>query len=204
MPNRIKEQLARLFIETKAFKEDLVQGFKLSSGDTSPFYVDCKALMGTPEPRQLVARLACELVDDQALEFEVIGGLEIGAIAIATAISDYAFNLRPKREWRTFVVRKNPKEHGLRNLIEGPFNRGDRAVIVDDVLTTGGSVIKAVAAARHAGLTVNYALVIVDRNEKNGKANVEREKVRVLSLLTIEDLRNVSKKKREELIANQV
>ena len=73
-------------------------------------------------------------------------------------------------------------------MIEGAVQAGDRALIVDDVLTSGGSLLKAVAAAREAGLVVRYALVIVDRKEQEGRANVERQSVTLFSLLTIEDL----------------
>ncbi|HET8579665.1 MAG TPA: phosphoribosyltransferase family protein, partial [Nitrospiraceae bacterium] len=117
-----------------------------------------------------------------------IGGLEIGAIAIATAISDYGYRERPRREWRTFVVRKQPKDHGLEKLIEGSVKPGDRALIVDDVLTTGGSILKAVQATREAGLKVDRALVIVDRNEQDGRACVEEQALTLVSLLTIKDL----------------
>ncbi|MCA1958499.1 MAG: hypothetical protein LDL14_08225, partial [Nitrospira sp.] len=79
-------------------------------------------------------------------------------------------------------------DHGLGKLIEGAVRPGDRAVIVDDVLTSGGSLLKAVAAARGVGLTVTHALVIVDRNEQEGKRNVEQEGVRLLSLLNVRDL----------------
>jgi orotate phosphoribosyltransferase len=143
--------------------------------------------MSSPKGRMLVAQLAFQKIKD--LEFGCIGGLEIGAIAIATTISDYAFS-KGEFEWRTFVVRKQAKEHGLRKLIEG-VNPPDRALIVDDVLTTGGSVLKAVRAAREFGLTVEHALVIVDRGEKNGRQNIEKDNVNVLSLLTIKDFQSI-------------
>ncbi len=85
-------------------------------------------------------------------------------------------------------MRKQPKDHGLGKLIEGAVNPGDRALIVDDVLTSGGSLIKAVRAARETGLTVACALVVVDREEQGGRARVEAEGITLLSLLTIRDL----------------
>ena len=182
----VREQLAKAFRETHSFKWDPDKGFKLASGLTSPFYVDCRALMAHPGARRLVAQLAYEAL--RPVECDCLGGLEIGAISIATSISDYAFAAQPSREWRTFVVRKQAKDHGLGKLIEGAARSGDRAVIVDDVLTSGGSLLKAVAAARGAGLTVTHALVIVDREEQDGKRTVEQEGVELLSLLTIQDL----------------
>ena len=91
------------------------------------------------------------------------------------------------------MVRKQAKDHGLGKLIEGNIRPGDRALIVDDVLTSGGSLLKAVGAAREAGLQVRHALVIVDRQEQDGRARVEQEKVTLVSLLTIQDLMNSGK-----------
>ncbi len=182
----LKEELARAFHETHSFKWDPDKGFKLASGQVSPFYVDCRALMAYPGARRLVAQLAHEAL--VSVELNCLGGLEIGAISIATTISDYAFVASPRRDWRTFVVRKQAKDHGLGKLIEGAVRPGDRAVIVDDVLTSGGSLLKAIAAAKQAGLTVTHALVIVDRREQEGRTNVEKEGVKVISLLTIDDL----------------
>jgi orotate phosphoribosyltransferase len=182
----LKVELAKAFHETQSFKWDPITGFTLASGLKSPFYVDCRSLMAHPGSRRLVANLAYDAL--RPAELDCLGGLEIGAISIATSISDFAFVAQPPRTWRTFVVRKQAKDHGLGKLIEGSFQPGDRAVIVDDVLTSGGSLLKAVAAARAAGLTVTHALVIVDRNEQDGRARVEQEGVSLISLLTINDL----------------
>jgi orotate phosphoribosyltransferase len=178
-------ELARAFHRTHSFQWD-PQGFKLASGLTSPFYVDCRSLMAHPGARRLVAQLAFDVL--QPIDVDCLGGLEIGSISIATSISDYAFAAQRRREWRTFVVRKQAKDHGLGKLIEGVVCPGDRAVIVDDVLTSGGSLLKAVSAARSAGLAVTHALVIVDRKEQDGRKKVEQEGLTLLSLLTVEDL----------------
>ena len=119
------------------------------------------------------------------LNFDCIGGLEIGAISIATVISEYGYGTE-LRSWPTFVVRKEKKGHGLGNKIEDVY-QADRALIVDDVLTSGGSVLKAVDAAREAKLTVDYALVIVDREEQQGRDRIEKQGMKLLSLLTIKD-----------------
>jgi len=182
----IREQLATAFHDTHSFKWDPHKGFKLASGLISPFYVDCRSLMAHPNARRLVAQLAYESL--RTAEVDCLGGLEIGAISIATCISDYAFTAQPQRDWRTFVVRKQAKDHGLGKLIEGAIQPTDRALIVDDVLTSGGSVLKAVAAAREAGLKVEHALVIVDRQEQEGRARIEQHNVQLVSLLTIQDL----------------
>ena len=188
----VREQLAKAFSATESFKWDRDKGFKLASGEISPFYVDCRALMAHPEARRLVAQLAYEALTD--IEFDSLGGLELGAIPIAVTISDFACAAPRRRLWRTFVVRKQPKDHGLGKLIEGSIRPEDRALIVDDVLTSGGSLLKAMGVAREAGLRVDHALVIVDRQEQGGRARVEREKVQLISLLTIQDLMSTVKK----------
>ncbi len=179
--------LVQAFWTHEAFKWDPLQGFRLASGATSPFYVDCRGLLAHPGSRWLVAKLAYSIV--HTLDLQVVGGLEIGAIPLGTAISDFAYTASPSQTLRTFVVRKQPKDHGLGKLLEGAIRPGDRALIVDDVLTSGGSLIKAIHAAREAGLTVEHALVIVDREEQDGKQLVEQEGVTLLRLLTLEDLK---------------
>ena len=187
----VREQLAKAFHDTQSFKWDPDKGIKLASGRISPFYVDCRSLMAHPEARRVVAQLAYEAL--AGVEIDCLGGLEIGAIPIAVTISDFACGVAPQRLWRTFVVRKQAKDHGLGKFIEGDIRPGDRALIVDDVLTSGGSLLKAVGAAREAGLQVEHALVLVDRQEEDGRARVEREKVKLISLLTIQDLLLVMK-----------
>jgi orotate phosphoribosyltransferase len=182
----IRDDLARAFHDTQSFKWDPIKGFTLASGQTSPFYVDCRSLMAYPGSRRLVGHLAHDAL--AGVTIDCLGGLEIGAISIATTISDYCYGVTPRRDWRTFVVRKQAKDHGLGRLIEGAVRSGDRALIVDDVLTSGGSLLKAIAAARQAGLVVSQALVIVDRKEQDGRARVEQEGVSLISLLTIDDL----------------
>ena len=187
----VREQLAKAFHDTQSFQWNRDKGFKLASGEISPFYVDCRTLMAHPEARRLVAQLALDALT--GIEIDCIGGLEIGAIPIAVTISDFALD-SSARNWRTFVVRKQAKDHGLGKLIEGTISPGDRALIVDDVLTSGGSLLKAMAVAREAGLRVDHALVIVDRQEQDGRVRVEREKAQLISLLNIQDLMSTRKK----------
>ena len=182
-----KKELIQFFQDLRAFQWKAKEGFRLASGKISPYYVDCRALLAHPQARRLVAQLSFHIL--HTLDIEVIGGLEIGAIPLATTISDYAYTASPSKEWRTFVVRKQAKDHGLGKLIEGGSSPGDHALIVDDVLTSGNSILKAISAAQAAGLTVQYALVVVDRQEQQGKEAVEAHNVQLHSLLTLDDLK---------------
>jgi len=146
------------------------------------------ALTDRPGGKRLTIALGSPASPDPSRQ-DPWGGLEIGAIPLGTAISDFAYTASPSRILRTFVVRKQAKDHGLGKRIEGATQPGDHGLIVDDVLTSGGSLIKAVHAAREAELTVTHALVIVDREEQDGKRSVEQEGVTLIRLLTLEDLK---------------
>lgn len=179
--------LATLFRQYHAFQWDSRNGFVLASGETSPYYVDCRALLAHPDARWMVAELACAAIRD--LSLDAVGGLEIGAIPLATAISDYAFATQPSKTYDTFVVRKQTKDHGLGKRIEGAVTSGARVLVVDDVLTSGGSLLQAIQAARDAQLQVSHALVIVDRQEQEGKQKIEAQGVTLISLLTLDALK---------------
>ena len=182
-----KDALLQAFHDLEAFKWNTQKEFRLASGKTSPYYVDCRIVLAHPYSRHLVAQLAFNLLKSH--DFNLIGGLEIGAIPLATSISDFAFSANPQHEWRTFVVRKQPKNHGLGKLIEGTFDQGEEAVVVDDVLTTGGSLLKATDAARNQGLQVNHAFVIVDRSETDRHDHLTDHGLAFFSLLTLDELK---------------
>lgn len=185
----LKTELIRYFLDTKSFKHDPVNKFRLSSGVQSDFYVDCKTVVADPIALAKIGEYSYEKVKN--VKFDCIGGLEIGAIAIATIISHYG--LLNAQKWPNFVVRKQVKGHGLGKKIEGIAREATKALIVDDVLTSGGSILQAVEAARQAGLIVDHALVIVDRQEQDGERNLAKEGVKLISLLTIRDFQSIEK-----------
>lgn len=177
-----KNELIRQFHKTGSFKYAKEPCFRLSSGRLSNYYVDCKNLMSDPDCLKLVAELAWEELKD--LEFDSIGGKEIGAIFLSTRISAYA--REQGKFWRTFVVRKEAKKHGLGKKVEGYAEPGARALVLDDVLTTGASVREAVQAAREYGMSVEHVLVIVDREDP--EQDLQGMNLKVHSLLSIKDL----------------
>lgn len=133
--------------------------FTLSSGQKSRFYINSKLALFHSECTWLLGRLIYEATRD--LEFEAIGGMEVGAIPMATAaLSCFHEHGRPLEG---FFVRKQAKEHGSRSLIEGRLNPGDRVVILDDVLTTGASAYRAAEAVESIGASVCRVICLVDR-----------------------------------------
>jgi orotate phosphoribosyltransferase len=183
-----KAELVRAMLESGAFHWEPTPRFTLASGRVSEYYVNCKQLLSHPRYRRIIAELIADHV--AAWDVHAIGGMEIGAIPIATSVSDYVF-IQKGQELRTFVVRKKAKDHGLKHTVEGSFQAGDRVVVVDDVLTTGQATIDAIQQARAAGLDVRHALVIVDRQEDDGRQRVEAAGVPLTSLLTLQDLKDM-------------
>ena len=133
--------------------------FTLASGKKSKYYVNSKKVLFHAEAITLLGDLLYESTHD--LDFQAIGGLEVGAIPMAAAALT-AFH-RHGRQMEGFFVRKKAKEHGAKDLVEGQVNAGDKVVVIDDVLTTGGSVIQAIEAVEAKGATVLRVVCICDR-----------------------------------------
>lgn len=135
--------------------------FTLASGKESSFYIDSKKAIFNSEIIALLAEALWETTKD--LNIQAIGGLEVGAIplAAATALRYH----QAGRPLEAFFVRKQVKEHGSKQRVEGRVKAGDRVVVVDDVLTTGGSVLQAIEEVEKLGAQVVAVVCIVDRQE---------------------------------------
>lgn len=143
----------------------------LSSGKRSSYYLDARQVLLDPEGAELAGRLGHAALAPAAPR--AVGGLTLGADPLVCAISAAAWAAGAR--WTGFFVRKEAKTHGLQQWIEGPFlEEGTPVAAVDDVLTTGGSLLTAVRSARRAGGVVVGALVVVDRGE-GGREAVEAE-----------------------------
>lgn len=150
-----RERLLQLFRERALqFGE-----FTLASGKKSNYYINSKKVLFHAETISLIGEHLYELTKD--LDIQAIGGLEVGAIPMAAAA--LAAYHRHGRSLEGFFVRKKAKDHGSRELIEGEVRAGDRVVVIDDVLTTGGSVLQAIRAVEERGATVARVVCICDR-----------------------------------------
>ncbi len=155
--------------------------FRLMSGDQSSFYFDMKPTIFDPEGANLIADLILEAL--QPIAVDAIGGPALGAIPIVACVCQKSF---PERPLAGFFIRKEPKDHGTGRLVEGPPKpedlAGRRAVLVEDVTTTGGSLLRALKAVREVGAIVETAVTIVDREQGAGD-NLAREGLALISLL---------------------
>jgi len=166
---KMRKRLLELILEY-SFQYSEIPRFKLAHGGTSQFYFNCKRITLDPEGQYLIGNLVFEAVLD--LEVTAVGGLTLGADPIANATA-YSSWLRG-RPIQSFVVRKTQKDHGIIAAIEGKVKAGDRVAVVDDVVTTGQSTLQAISACKEAGLEVAGAVILVDRQEMNGRENIER------------------------------
>lgn len=139
----------------------------------------------SPEGMVLIGLLGLERIEASGWQPDAIGGLTLGADPVAFAISHRSTSRT--NPLRAFTVRKEAKTHGTARLIEGPFKSGDRVVIVEDVITTGRSVIQAIDAVTSAGGKVLGVLAVVDR-EDGGREAIQARGYEVTSLITISDL----------------
>jgi orotate phosphoribosyltransferase len=155
--------------------------FKLASGKESDFYVDARLTTMSPEGLAMIGPLALSALWETGWNVDAIGGLTLGADPISYAIS-YA-SAASGHPLRAFTVRKEPKAHGTGKLLEGPVREGDRVAIIEDVITTGGSALRAIEAVRSAKASVTGVLALVDR-EEGGRQAIERAGVSVISLVT--------------------
>lgn len=156
--------LARCVLEKAVTRGD----FTLASGAKSDYYCDIRLVSFSGDGATLIADA---LLDETAdLAFDALGGMDMGATPIAAC-----YGMRAEQVGRpttVFVVRKHAKAHGTQKLIEGPLpETPQRVVIVDDVVTSGGSLIKAIKVAQEAGHTVVKAFAVLDR-ESGGEAAI--------------------------------
>ncbi|HEY7878410.1 MAG TPA: orotate phosphoribosyltransferase [Gemmatimonadaceae bacterium] len=159
--------------------------FTLASGRQSTLYIDARLTTMSPEGLALIGALGLAELERRGWNVDAVGGLTLGADPIAYAIS-YA-SATSAHPLRAFTVRKEAKAHGTGKLIEGPFRAGDSVAVVEDVITTGASAIRAADAIRAAGGTPRGVLALVDR-EEGGREALEAAGLEVAALVHASDI----------------
>ena len=159
--------------------------FILASGKSSNIYIDARLTTMSPEGMVLIGKLGLEIIRQHDWKPDAVGGLTMGADPVSFFISHTsALQNNPVR---AFSVRKEVKEHGTGNRIEGPFKSGDAVVIIEDVITTGRSAIQAIDAIESGGGRILGVLAVVDR-EDGGREAIAARGYEALALTSISSL----------------
>jgi orotate phosphoribosyltransferase len=177
-------QRAKL-LQVLAEKSFSLGQFKLSSGGTSDYYIDCRITTLDAQGSRLTGEVFWEEIQARGWRPQAIGGLTMGADPIVSAVAVVSGQVHG------FLVRKAEKQHGTGQRIEGFREKGSRVVIVDDVCTTGASTIQAIEAAHEFGFDVVGAMCLVEREEASGRPNVEKAAAPApfVALFTANDVR---------------
>ena len=162
----VKERLGEIILE-RSFKYSDNPPFTLASGRQSNFYFNCKPTTLDPEGMNLIGEVIFDMIKDAPVT--AAGGLTMGADPIAGALAVISYQLG--KPVKAFIVRKDAKDHGTKSAIEGNVMAGEKVVIIDDVITTGGSTITAIEHARKAGLIIDRVITLIDR-EEGGRENI--------------------------------
>jgi len=193
-----KEQLLEILKEKSVCRG----AFTLASGAQSDFYVDAKLTTSDPRAALLVGSVGWELVKETTragiIHVDSIGGLTMGADWMALSIGIAAHLEDLQAALRVFSVRKSAKEHGRLKRIEGNFSPGDSVVVVDDVITTGGSTIQAIDAIEEAGGRIAFVIALVDRQE-GGRENIEKRGHKVVPIFTRAELTGADARQRSHI-----
>lgn len=159
--------------------------FTLASGKESDLYIDCRVTALDPFGANLIGELGWaavrEKIHAEGLKIDSIGGMTLGADPVSLAVGMTSAVRHPDEALQVFTVRKEPKGHGRGKQIEGNFAAGQTVVVVDDVITTGGSTLKAIDVIEREGGKIAFALVLVDR-EEGGRQAIEARGIPVLAL----------------------
>jgi orotate phosphoribosyltransferase len=175
---RAKRRLLEILKAKSIFKGT----FTLASGVESNYYVDVRKTTFDPEGAALIAEIICGLIAEDR-DVDAIGGLELGSVPIVASVCARSW---PDRPVNGFVVRKARKDHGTGNRIDGNFTPKSTVVLIEDVTTTGGSVMQAVRAVREQGGTIKKIISVVDRLE-GASENLKREGLDLVAIFTMQD-----------------
>ena len=154
----LKQDLLKLILEKAVVRGER----KLASGKISNYYIDGKQVTLDPQGLFLTAKVILHMA--QATGADAVGGPTLGADPIAAAVS--LLSSQTGKPLKSFIVRKEAKDHGMQKMIEGPaLEAGDKVIMLEDVITTGGSVLKAIKEVEQLGAKVVKTICLVDRNE---------------------------------------
>lgn len=175
------ETVAKLLLKLDAVTLNVKTPYKYASGLLSPVYTDCRVLMAYPEKRRLIRDLFIQAIEQSGVSFEVVAGTATAGIPHAAWIAD-------KLNLPMVYVRGKAKDHGKENLMEGIIEKGQKAVVIEDLISTGESAINSVTAIKKAGGEISYVFSIITYGLKKAQQNLNDNNLKLVSLTTFQEV----------------
>lgn len=181
------KEVAKILLNVKAVTLSPSKPYKFASGILSPIYCDNRILMSYPEERKKVVNFFLKTIKQNNLSFDVVAGVETASISWAALVAE-------KLKKPMIFVRKKPKDHGKENLIEGKLEKGQKVLIIEDLISTGGSSLAAVNVVREQGGIVEDCVAIFTYEMEKQKKNFEENKCNLFTLSNFSTLIEVAAK----------
>ena len=178
------EKIAEYLLDTKAVKLNFDEPFTYASGIRSPIYCDNRVLISHPEIRKGIAKAFKKIIEENNLEFDIVAGVATSGIPWAAFIAE-------ELNKPMIYVRSKAKAHGMTNLVEGEFKKGDKALVIEDLISTGGSSLRATQGLKDAGIIVNDLIAIFTYQMKKAQEGFDQEKI---NLHTLSDFSTLAEK----------
>lgn len=183
--NDLKNRLGKLILETGALK---FGDFTLASGKKSDYYIDGRIVGLTPEGSYLIGKCVHAIITEKFPDAAAAGGLIAGAVPVAAAVAQASYG--SDKPVLAFMVRKEAKKHGAQRMVEGPVSPGDSVVVVDDVITTGGSTVEAIERLEDFGCHIAGVICVVDREDEKAEKIKQYPYCPVLTITELRAMRN--------------
>lgn len=176
-----QETVAKILLELNAITLNPKKPFKYASGIISPVYTDCRVLMAYPQKRRVIRNLYIDAIKKSGVKFDVVAGTATAGIPHAAWIAD-------KLNLPMVYVRGKAKNHGKENLLEGIIKKGQKAIVIEDLISTGESAINSVNAVRAAGGQIEYVFSIITYGMKKAEENFSQNSLKLVSLTDFADV----------------
>ncbi|OGE64569.1 orotate phosphoribosyltransferase [Candidatus Daviesbacteria bacterium RIFCSPLOWO2_02_FULL_36_7] len=177
----ISETVAKILLELNAISLNSKKPFRYASGILSPIYTDCRVLMAYPDKRRQIRDYYIEAIENSAASFDIVAGTATAGIPHAAWIAD-------KLNLPMVYVRGKAKDHGKSNIMEGILNKGQKAIVIEDLVSTGESAINSVDAIRQAGGEISHVFSIITYGFTKAKQSFEENNLQLISLTTFKDV----------------
>lgn len=179
--NNISKTVAKILLELNAVSLNSKKPFRYASGILSPVYTDCRVLMAYPDKRREVRDFYIEAIEKSGVSFDVVAGTATAGIPHAAWIAD-------KLNLPMVYVRGKAKDHGKENMMEGIIKKGQKAIVIEDLISTGESAINSVNVVRAAGGEVSHVFAIITYGLTKAQETFEENRLTLVSLTTFQDV----------------